>query len=279
MHTSLQPLCECHCWWTRVSPRAHVAKFYVRLQLFRSVLRASKFSVLKFIEIVILWINYMTSLLASASFGTFVTSLLNFLNYIVWLRITDEGSVPEMRIWSIFLMKSDLKLCIHLIFFFLFQPFNSLGECHCWRTRESLRAHAANVYGRLQLIRSVSRASTFSVFKFTEIVIFEVYSSSLMASVCFGTFVISLSNFFSYFVWLRITDDGSVLEICIWSILLSLSSYCKSQAFTLKTLWGFCKIYTQSTFFVVAEGEGVNSNKYIFKYVLSLIERLHLELE
>ena len=23
-----------------------------------------------------------------------------FLNYIVWLRITDEGSVPEMRIWS-----------------------------------------------------------------------------------------------------------------------------------------------------------------------------------
>ena len=54
MHISLQPLDECHCWWTRVSPRAHVAKFYVRLQLIRSALRASKFSVLKFIEIVIL---------------------------------------------------------------------------------------------------------------------------------------------------------------------------------------------------------------------------------
>ena len=26
---------------------------------------------------------------------------LNFKDYFVWLRITDEGSVPEMRIWSI----------------------------------------------------------------------------------------------------------------------------------------------------------------------------------
>ena len=90
-------------------PRANVAKFYDRLQLIRSVLRASKFSVLKFIEIVILWIYYMASLLASASFGTFVKYLLNFKNYFVWLRITDEGSVPEMRISSISLMKSDLK--------------------------------------------------------------------------------------------------------------------------------------------------------------------------
>ena len=40
MHTSLQPLGECHCWWTRVSPRAHVATFYVRLQLIRSVLKS-----------------------------------------------------------------------------------------------------------------------------------------------------------------------------------------------------------------------------------------------
>ena len=30
------------------------------------------------------------------------------------LRITDEGSVPEMRIWSILLIQSDLKWCIHL---------------------------------------------------------------------------------------------------------------------------------------------------------------------
>ena len=219
MHKSLQPLFECHCSWSRVSPRAHVAKFYVRLQLIRSVLKASKFSVLKCIRIVILRIYYMASLLASASFGTFVTSLFNFLNYFIWLRITDEGSVPEMSTWSILLiMKSDLKWCIHLDLFIYFNHI-SLGECHCWWTRESPRAHAAKFYGRLQLIRSVSRASTFSVLKFIEIIIFGVYSPSLLASVCFGTFVMSLFNFFSYFIWQRITDDGSVLEMRIWSIL------------------------------------------------------------
>ena len=40
--------------------------------------------------------------------------------------------------------------------------------------------------------------------------------------------MISLFNFLSYFVWLRITDNGSVPEMRIWSILLSLFSYCKS---------------------------------------------------
>ena len=33
----------------------------------------------------------------------------NFL----WLKITDEGLLPEMRIWSILLIYSDLKWCIH----------------------------------------------------------------------------------------------------------------------------------------------------------------------
>ena len=36
------------------------------------------------------------------------------LKILFWLRITDEGSVPEMRKWSILLIKSDLKWCIHL---------------------------------------------------------------------------------------------------------------------------------------------------------------------
>ena len=160
-----------------------------------------------------------------------------------------------MRIWSILLMKSDLKWCIHLDLFLLcrlrsiathrdnfvrrlsvclsvrlsvclsvclsvrpsvtlaklcfagdtciprnaatilFQPLHSLGECHCWWTRESLRAHVAKFYSRLQLIRSVSRASTFSVLKFIDIIILGVYSPSLFDSVCFGTFVIFLFNF------------------------------------------------------------------------------------
>ena len=54
------------------------------------------------------------SLSASAFFGTFWALFFNFFNYFLWLRITDEGSIPEMRIWSILLIKSDLKWCIHL---------------------------------------------------------------------------------------------------------------------------------------------------------------------
>ena len=44
----------------REFPRAQVAKFYswLRDRLIRSVLRASKFSMLKLIEIVILWVYY-----------------------------------------------------------------------------------------------------------------------------------------------------------------------------------------------------------------------------
>ena len=44
-----------------VSPRghkSHEAKFYGRLRLIRSVLRAFKVSVLKLIEIIILWVFY-----------------------------------------------------------------------------------------------------------------------------------------------------------------------------------------------------------------------------
>ena len=165
---------------------------------------------------------------------------------------------PKMRIWSILLMKSDLKWCIHLDLLFIFQPLHSLGERHCWWTRESLRVHAAKFYSRLQLIRSVLRAPTFSVLKFIEIVIFGVYSPSLFASVCFGTFVISLFNFLAtLFGYVRITDDGSVLEMRILSILLSLFSYCKSQAFTLNTsVRFFFKIYAPSTFFRFSRGRG-----------------------
>ena len=86
-----QLLGECHCWWTKESPRAHVAKFYGRLRLVRSVLRASKFSVLKLTEIVILWVYYTIPFCFSL-FGTFWASVFNFLlKYFVWLRITDEG--------------------------------------------------------------------------------------------------------------------------------------------------------------------------------------------
>ena len=144
----------------------------------------------------------MASLLPSACLGTFVISLFNFLNYFVWLRITDEGSVPEMRIWSILLMKSDLKWCIHLDLFCI--PTTSLT----WWVVSLLVDQRVPEGTCSQILRSTSvdfvafsRASKFSVLKFIEIVIFGVYSPSLLASVCFGTFEISLFNFFSYFVW------------------------------------------------------------------------------
>ena len=36
------------------------------------------------------------------------------LNVFVMLRIADEGSVPEMRIWSKLIILSDIKWCMHL---------------------------------------------------------------------------------------------------------------------------------------------------------------------
>ena len=65
-------------------------------------------------------------------FWHFLAYIFNFLNYFLWLRITDGGSVPEMRIWSISLIKSDLKWCIHLgksLFFNL----NSKNRKNIWK--------------------------------------------------------------------------------------------------------------------------------------------------
>ena len=108
-----QLLGECHCWWASESPTAHVAKFCCRLRLIRSVLRASKFSVIKLIKIVILWVYY-TIPVGFGFFGHFWDNTFQFLKLLFWLRITDEGSVPKMRIWSILLIQSDSKWCIHL---------------------------------------------------------------------------------------------------------------------------------------------------------------------
>ena len=118
---------DCHCWWTRESPWVHAAKFYGRLRPSRSILRASKFPVLKLNEIVILRVYYAIPV-GFSLFRHFLDITFKLLrkrkrNHFVWLRITDEGSLPEMRIWSILLIKFDLKWCIHLsrIFFKLKQ--------------------------------------------------------------------------------------------------------------------------------------------------------------
>ena len=61
----------------------------------------------------LLWVYYTTPFGLSLIWH-FQDITFHVLNYFVWLRITDEDSVPEMRIWPILLIKSDLKRCIHL---------------------------------------------------------------------------------------------------------------------------------------------------------------------
>ena len=90
-----------------------------QLRLIRRRLRTSTFSVLKFLKIVILWVYYTIPFGLSLFWHVWDISF-QFLKIRFWLRITDEGSVPEMRIWSIFLIKSDLKWCIHLRSLFLY---------------------------------------------------------------------------------------------------------------------------------------------------------------
>ena len=91
-----------------------VAKFYDRLRLIRRVLRVSNFFVLKLIEIVILWVNY-TIPIGFSLFGHFLDIIFQLLNLLFCLRITDDGSVPEMSIIMIHMItESDLKWCIHL---------------------------------------------------------------------------------------------------------------------------------------------------------------------
>ena len=68
---------------------------------------------IKLIEIVILWVNY-TIPFGFNLFWYFRVNIFYFWKLFVWRRITDEGSLPEMRIWSILLITSGLKWCIHL---------------------------------------------------------------------------------------------------------------------------------------------------------------------
>ena len=106
----------------------------------------------------------------------------NFETNFFWRRITDECSVPEMHIWSILWIKSDL---IYILVEVSFYILTTLWLCHCWWTSESSRAHEAMFYGRLRLIRSVLRASKFSASKLIEIVILWVHYTTPLASDCF----------------------------------------------------------------------------------------------
>ena len=68
-----------------------------------SVCQGNDFPGLKLIEIVILWVYY-TIPFGYSFFRQFLVITFQLFILHVWLRITDECSVPEMRIWSISLI-------------------------------------------------------------------------------------------------------------------------------------------------------------------------------
>ena len=63
-----------------------------------------------------LWVYYTISFGFSLfrQFLGIIFHIFELQMYFVWPRITDEGSVPEIRIWSILIIKSYIKWCIHL---------------------------------------------------------------------------------------------------------------------------------------------------------------------
>ena len=79
-------------------------------------------------------------------------------------------------------------------------------------------AHLAKFYGRLWLIPIILKVSKFSVYNLNAIVILPVYYTIPFGFSLFGHFL--TFPCLNYFVWLRITDEGRVLEMCIQSILL-----------------------------------------------------------
>ena len=111
-----------------------------------------------------------------------------FLNYFVWLRITDEGSVPEMCIWSILVIKSDLKCCIHLSRS-LFLYFNYLVSVTAGGPRSPLGHMKPSSTVDFGWYVAFGEHQNFPCFKLIEIVILWVYYTIPFCFVLYlGTF-------------------------------------------------------------------------------------------
>ena len=104
-------------------------------------------------------------------------SFLQLLKILFWLRITDEGSKLEMRIWSILLIKSDLKWYIHPSRS-LFLYFNNLLSV---TAGGPVSPREQSTCSQVLLSTSVDSlrlgASKFSVLKLIEFVILLVYDT------------------------------------------------------------------------------------------------------
>ena len=79
----------------------------------------------------------------------FITS--HILDYFLWLSITYEGSVPEMRILPISIL-SDLKWCIHLSRSLLLEFNSSRAFFHKWLKERSYSSFAYMLFCNLASI-------------------------------------------------------------------------------------------------------------------------------
>ena len=139
-----QLLGDCHCWWTKEFPRAHVVKFYGRLRLIPSVLRASKFSMLKLTEIVVcflhhpLWLYLYLSLLGN-HFSIF--KLLSLANDLWW-----GFSTRNTHLVHILLIASDSKWCIHLSWIFVSYYQLQIGPICVFRLQMQVISNARSAH-------------------------------------------------------------------------------------------------------------------------------------
>ena len=168
---------------------------------------------LKLFEIVILWVYYTIPFGFSLIWHVWDISF-KLLIILFWLRITDEGSVPEMRIWFILLIQSDLKRCIHLSRS-LFLYFNYLVSVTAGGS-VSPRGH--------MYPSSTVDFGWFVVFESINICRVKIVWNCNFVGLLHHPFWLQLDlarlgHLFILF-WLWITDEGSVLEMLILSILL-----------------------------------------------------------
>ena len=87
-HFVFQLLRECHCWWTRESPRAHAANLYARLRLICSLVRAY-FSI-------IVWV-YDNAPIGLSLFWHFLAHLSQRLKWVIVIAHRPSSVRPSVR--------------------------------------------------------------------------------------------------------------------------------------------------------------------------------------
>ena len=90
--------------------------------------------------------------------------ILIFYYTLFWVRITGDGSTPEMSIWSFLLIQSGFKMVYQSKIKFLF-CMSIIWWVSLLIDNRSPSAYVDRFYDWRRLLRSVLRASNFSLFK------------------------------------------------------------------------------------------------------------------